>query len=237
MMSCFLLIACSKSEISDEQLPQSAAKDIEHVISLAEKSREAEVFTKSDFKIKVDRSHIYYITNDVLTKSSSSDTLMYILNFERNEGFAVFSAADSEHPRLICVTQKGFYDGNPTGIFGFDEYMRQMMSECSHLGKDSIAEEDVSTKASNPVKIVVKPFIPVSWNQDAPFNWYCSSPYNEEVPAGCVAIAIAQAMSTYGKPESINLTYDGAPSSTEMLNWEDIISHSSISCAYGACSI
>lgn len=43
------------------------------------------------------------------------------------------------------------------------------------------------------------------------------------VPAGCVAVVVAQAMAVYSYPDIIDLTFEGAPSSTCELDWTGMI--------------
>ena len=235
LLLCVAVASCSEPIVLDDEIENRKMNgNIEQAITFAEHSRSSNIMTKSDNYVKVDRSHIYYILDDVVTKSSHlKDTLMYILNFEENNGFAVVSVTDAE-PQLICVTQKGFYDGTPTGLYGFDEYITQMVRICKNIDRDVPFDKIVETKSGSSEK-TVRPFIPVSWHQNAPFNWYCSYPYNKNIPAGCVAVAIAQSMSAYKVPESISLTYSNAASAQVNLDWDSMISHNSDACEYGQC--
>ena len=55
---------------------------------------------------------------------SDNDTLLYIFNFDDNQGFAVVSAS-RQTDGLIAVTEAGNYDpAVPTGNPGFDMYMK-----------------------------------------------------------------------------------------------------------------
>lgn len=58
---------------------------------------------------------------------------------------------------------------------------------------------------------------PVKWNQGAPYNTYCPIINGESTLAGCVAVAVAQLMSTYKWP----LTYDGY-----QFSWDEMIEYS-----------
>ena len=57
--------------------------------------------------------------------TSDNDTLLYVFNFDDNQGFAVVSA--SRHTEgLIAVVEEGSYDpAVPTGNPGFDTYMKR----------------------------------------------------------------------------------------------------------------
>ncbi len=65
--------------------------------------------------------------------------------------------------------------------------------------------EQLPTQKSTTEDIYIDPIIEVTWNQSAGWNMFC--PYDEEGPGdhayvGCVAVAMAQAMSVYGYPAS-----------------------------------
>ena len=213
-ITCLPVFGCDKMDIPSTEPAFPEESRLEHVISIAEAVRSELVSTKGG-PVLVDRDKIYYITAPS-TKASAmdADTLMYILNYEADAGFAVIPYMDSIAD-YVCVTQNGFYDGSETGIWGFDEYMRQITAQISAYDPSLIDrsmkdEENVMTKAASTTTKEVEPIIPVEWHQDAPFNWYCSEPYNSLVPAGCVAVSIAQAMTVFKYPQNIQLTYPGA---------------------------
>lgn len=232
-----VVVSCAKdSSVNEVTLSFVTSSKLEMLIEKAEGYRAGLISTKSE-NICVDRSKIYYIC-DIPTKSDLADTLMCVLNFKDDKGFAVIPENQAVAD-LIAVTEKGFYDGTPTGVWGFDAYMEQMTSYVRNYEAQSLSEEigEVKTRASSSQKIV-NPIIPVSWNQDAPFNWYCSNPYDAETPAGCVAVSIAQAMSVFEYPTTIKLTYSGATSSEISLDWKNMIAHAySAFCTRGVCGV
>lgn len=236
MLAC-AVVSCAKDSSVNVVTPSSVTSSkLEMLIEMAEGYRAGLISTKSE-NVCVDRNKIYYIC-DIPTKSDVTDTLMCVLNFKDDKGFAIIPE-NQAIADLIAVTESGFYDGTPTGIWGFDAYMEQMTSYVRNYEAQSLSEEigEVKTRASSSQKIV-NPIIPVSWNQDAPFNWYCSNPYNTKIPAGCVAVSIAQAMSAFEYPTSIKLTYSGAMSSGISLSWEDMIDHTySASCIRDICGV
>lgn len=233
-IACLSVFGCNKMDIPSTEPAYPEESRLEHVISIAEAVRSDIVSTKGK-PVLVDRDKIYYITAPS-TKASAmdADTLMYILNYEEDAGFAVIPYMDGIAD-YVCVTQNGFYDGSETGIWGFDEYMRQITAQISAYDPDLIDrsmkdEENVMTKAASTTTKEVEPIIPVEWHQDAPFNWYCSEPYNSLVPAGCVAVSIAQAMTVFKYPQNIQLTYPGARQNSLYLDWDSMLDHE-----YGPC--
>lgn len=67
--------------------------------------------------------------------SSDNDTLLYVFNFEDNQGFSVVSA--SRHSEgLIAVVEEGSYDpAVPTGNPGFDTYMNMAKAYVAYKDK------------------------------------------------------------------------------------------------------
>lgn len=233
---CFIF-ACSKLDYSKTERESIVINDyISELIQRAETIRDDGCITKG-LPVRVDTEHIYFLTSPD-TKSGSTDTLVAVLNFQDYRGFAILPYK-SDIAEYIAVTNLGFYDGNPTNIEAFNIYVDQICQYISeyNIMNRNVVNESVSktsgTKATTSRS--VNPLIPVSWHQNAPFNWYCSNPYDSSVPAGCVAVAIAQSMTVAKHPETINLTYPGATSTMVSLDWEQMLGHNS--CCDGSCTI
>ncbi len=159
------------------------------------------------------------------SKSSPSiDTLYYVVNFVDNSGFAIISANRSEEA-LIAITEAGSYSGETTGNPGFDMYMtlteeRLRSSGTYSLSPDEIIVNRVDTLAWNVEE--KEPLIDIHWHQSRPFNLYCG---DGMYPAGCPAIAVAQAMACFRYPQSISLSFNGQNGTTLDLPWDQMISH------------
>ena len=224
-----LMFACHKLDYTHNNEGDIEKNNyICELIQRAEMLREEGGLTKGA-PVRVDTEHIYYLTSTD-TKSSTADTLVVVLNFQNYGGFAILPYK-SDIAEYIAVTNLGFYDGTPTDIEAFNIYVDQI---CRHISEYKIKNayvvnesfsKTITTKATNTRR--VNPLIPVSWHQDAPFNWYCSNPYNSSVPAGCVAVAIAQSMTVAKYPATIDLTYPGATSSSVSLDWDQMLGHNS----------
>ena len=81
--------------------------------------------TRSGSPRKIDLNNWKIFENDLKTRanSNSNDTLMYVFNFEDNQGFAIVSAS-KETEGLIAVTESGSYDpSTSSNIDGFNIYM------------------------------------------------------------------------------------------------------------------
>ena len=157
---------------------------------------------------------------------TTNDTLMYVFNYDDNQGFAIISA-DSRTEGLIAITDQGHYEQNETNkIEGFSMFMK-------------LAEEYIEKKSTNNyVKLKKKddfilrkdstyqseqyygPYITVKWGQTYPEGMFCNNGYS-----GCANTAMAQIMSYYEFPTSIYLSYSGADRTIQELNWTEIKKH------------
>lgn len=182
--------------------------------------------TKSNKVVKI-ASIIPY--NEALTKSSE-EPLCYVVGYE-NRGFSIIGAKKNM-PEVLVYSENGDYDVLSSSSEGFKMYMGDMISQLARID-DSDMPDILYTKIdSTRTNSFNYPLVSVLWHQHEPFNWYCNG-----YPAGCVAIAMGQAMSVFDYPKSINLTFPSAPSSSVSLNWNEIknsihSSEHSMSCEY-----
>lgn len=171
-----------------------------------------------------------YILKRAETRSTnSSDTLMYVFNFEDNAGFAIVSA-NPQTEGLIAITETGNYIlGESTGNAGFDMYM-QLAEEYIASIDFTIPTDSTQIPLTEIKHVTVSdtiscgPYISVRWGQNFPY--YSETPIidGEHCPAGCVATALAQILSYYKYPTTITLDYE-APSYVMNLDWESINMH------------
>ncbi len=229
-----LLAACTSNddnlgENTKEQseplsLPKSLIRSVDDAMKIAQQSiamlDKTNTRTDGSFKRRIDLANGVktIVSNGTRSESSGRDTLMYVFNFENNEGFAVVAA-----PRyvegLLAVTESGHYDlDTPSEIEGFEMFM-------------DMAEKYVSGKNGEPfIQLIdsivcighsyVGPYVTVRWGQSLPEGEFCPNGI-----AGCANTALAQIMSYYQHPQSIDLTYPGADKTNQQLNWSAMKSH------------
>lgn len=81
-----------------------------HVIPLNEVLSNLEFYsgyiTRSVAQDKIVRD-VFVVGGSQMTKSSSADTLLYVINFENNEGYAVMAADDRISERLMMLSEVG----------------------------------------------------------------------------------------------------------------------------------
>lgn len=170
--------------------------------------------------------------------SQAGTVAYYVVNFAP-EGWALISANDAVTP-LLGYSDKGSFSvaEMPYNMRGWLDLKVQEMVEYSELSderctdwdKRTVEPKSVGTKASSKIEPIIK----VNWNQSAPYNKYCPSNSSGTAVVGCVAVAMAQAMSVaqyparpqgyhaYNSPVfgSVYCDYDKEPN----YNWANILS-------------
>ncbi len=167
----------------------------------------------------VDADSVYVISSASTRWSSSADTLLYIVNFERNQGFAVVSGSINTEG-LLAITESGHYSSHESGGGdSVDEFLS--LAQAYVAAADSSAnEESVLGYASDTIHYYCGPYIDVAWGQVGAPSKYC--PNNI---AGCVPVSIVQMMSYYEYPADIDITYDGRDVTKQHLDWNDMNRH------------
>lgn len=179
------------------------------------------------------------------TRASKIDTLMYVINYTNNNGFALISALTNT-PALLAVTVNGEYspnqnlrDNNP----GFDIYMESLtdyLEGQSHL-LDTTMLVNPDTGILRP-RIFEKTIIDTIWIHNIPNRvkvYWGQAPllpgyFLPNQKAGCAVVAAAMAMSYYGFPTWINLNYlPNRPRIT--LDWTQLRHHHYTSGVYESC--
>lgn len=157
---------------------------------------------------------------------SDNDTLLYVFNFEDNQGFSVVSASRFTD-ELIAVTELGNYDpAVPTGNPGFDTYMNMAKAYVAYKDKEGTEKEAAKTRGTTIQYPIFKPVydtiyyqkilprLTVKWGQQGMIGYFC--PYGI---TGCSNTAAAQIMSYYKFPAGLYLTFEERDQDYTPLNW------------------
>ncbi|MBO4825641.1 MAG: C10 family peptidase [Prevotella sp.] len=165
--------------------------------------------------------------------ASTNDTLLYVFNFNDDQGFAVVSAS-RQTDGLIAVTESGYYDPSvPTGNPGFDTYMQMAKAYVAYKDRTPVEDEKVGGGTrygpDQPMYMPmydtvycrhIYPKITVKWGQGGRAGQFC--PNNM---AGCGPVAAAQIMSYFKHPSSMNLYYQDHDVNTTALDWTNMCNH------------
>lgn len=228
----------NKPEAIQAKSHNSCMRSIEEAVDIATQATEMLPghFSRNERTINVD-SIKFYLKNQ--SRNNDIDTLMYIINFEDNAGFALIAANKAVPGGLLAITESGNYNPNieceNPGLQTFvnmSEYYLSNLSD-NNLGfiPDTVAIKipfDPGTPGFMDYKIVrdttysvrINPNFNLQWGQDFPEGLLCPNGV-----AGCTNTATLMAMSYFESPKTITLTYDANPS-TISIDWKAIKRHS-----------
>lgn len=168
---------------------------------------------------------VSYIT-ETKTRSVNPDTLLYIVNYENNKGFAILGADIRANP-VYCISEEGSLDLNDTvrnkGLaMLYNDYVADAQSATS------VTLPPIINDSLKPVNPMPDPIIPdlgdrvitytqitkpklskyaSRWGQDRPYNAKCfadSTNSGKLNYVGCTPLACAQIMSFFKWPTSYN---------------------------------
>ena len=197
---------------------ESSTRTIEDAFNIANQANNLffnQGKTRSEQPRLVDKENLQVICNSK-TRTDSSDTLIYVVNYADNEGFAIISAIQGTD-EILGITEKGNYEDAVAENAGLSLFME-------------MAEEYVKNKTRSPddpfIEVIktligsVNPLIDVTWGQKFPEGLYCPNTI-----AGCANTAAIQICSYYEHPTSMNLTFSQRERDVISINWAEIKMH------------
>ncbi len=126
----------------------------------------------------------------------------YIIQFTP-EGWALIAADDMSTP-VLGYSETGTFqlDGQPDNVkYWLDGYSEQIRYNSHIKGEKHRAWETLDDRpVTRAVGDKISPLITVNWNQGRPYNQFCPSNNSGTAVVGCVAVAMAQAMSVAQYP-------------------------------------
>ena len=225
-----LLWACSSNEPvmsleSDQDLENvSNIRTPEEAIAAAEESYSNFFKTTSRSSISADKKVIAVPSHSFGSARSGKDTVLYIVNFEDNKGFAIVNALRMG-TEIIGISDSGNYntespDSNPPGLEMF-------LGQCQNItatylaAKDKGISGDIGTFYSRSDTLMTdfsEPKVKTIWSQGSFFGKYCPNGI-----VGCGPLALGMALSAYKQPTAINLDFPDTPTSRITTLWDQII--------------
>ena len=196
--------------------------------------------TKEALKIEY-VTNVSYEKNKFFAPSADNasrelDTLLCVINFGNNEGFAIISTQDNQ---ILAVTESGDlsiedltieytndnFENNPKAVIS--NYVANYMSSLPTIPVGPIGPIGPTIPPGGPVvpddsidmgyaingpweiESQVNPLVQMKIGQRYPYNMYCPKIGNQYCLAGCAAIAVIQIMSANKYPNTIGgRTYD-----------------------------
>ena len=171
----------------------------------------------------IDMKNVQYLSSNKNSRSQNDDTLLYVINYADDKGFAVVSA-NPNTTGLIAVTEKGTYSSTSEDISNNDG-MKMFMD----MAKLYVSDPNNELERSGPVTMLevfekqdtidtyILPKLTTKWGQTYYEGAYCPNGYS-----GCGNTALAQIMAYFEYPTQMDLTYENAPTNRINLDWTEI---------------
>lgn len=230
-------VACSNEEVAETSTPMpkiqkvSSIRSYEEALQIAQSSiqmvdGQAQTRAASPRKIALNESKVCKLDAKTRTSSDVNDTLMYVFNFEDNQGFAVVSARKSQ--ALLAIAEEGYYDPNEEQECKNFEYVMELAKQYVLSAEDANPQ---NSRFIDPIGLIVEEytytvlnskgnFITVNWGEAGIEASQCSNGF-----VGSSNLATAMLLSYYSYPTYIDLNYSGMNFSDYPLDWTAIKVH------------
>lgn len=228
-LTCFMF-SCNSQEPLESHPDDSSQNIVSGFITESEAIKFA-LNAKNHYSDINSRS-LYSVSNvrkiqDRVTRSESDSPLLYIVEFDNDEGCAVICGKRCDDP-VLAVTECGnlsFADSydNPGAQF----FMEQAIAYSQGLEIQPIdtlrvdyeyAEERLDTLFS----LSVPKRLNLAWHQWDPLNQYCPVISGTRAPTGCGPLATAMVFAYFNHPMTMDLTFSGYEGEHLNLNWKGI---------------
>jgi hypothetical protein len=166
---------------------------------------------------------------------SDVDTLLYIINFEDDKGFA-FVSADNRTESVLAIIDEGsmtvddFLNIDNPGFIAFMNNAVSILLSQIAMNNEPIATYAISeSEQSDMVQTQSAPVynfsarLKTKWGQGNPYNRQCPIVSGVRAPTGCVITAGAQALSFFQTIDTVSWSHSDQ-SGSSALSWTQIIS-------------
>lgn len=228
--------ACTNDEYLIETVPAETSevrttRSMEEVWQIANNATQLLENAQTRSVVRtIDPAATQYVTAPSTRSAGENDTLLYIVNYADEQGFAVVSA-NRYAEGLLAVVEQGSYgvDGEfHTDNPGFTAFMEQARNYSTRsippggpiIGTDPDVIWETKDVVDTTYKNKIEPMVAVRWGQTGIEGKYCPNGI-----AGCSNVAMAQIMSYFHYPYNISITYPGASVSSQYLNWTAMENH------------
>lgn len=236
------LAACSNEDLPFEETAKTTTEAKQVIISAEEAAEIAteafNAFTENGAKSRAAVSMKSQVL--ALGRPSSraegvdADTLLYVVNFDNKQGYAIVSAAVNDEYPVIGFVEEGEFDAlESTENPAFNYYLNAAQDHvASVLSITPVSPTPAFTERYYLVDDRIAPKVQVEWGQRYPEGLFCPNKIS-----GCVMTAMGQILTVVKEPASIQLTYDERDMDTQVLNWDEICKHKHSIRSYAQTSI
>ena len=240
-----LMVSCSEDE-PNNQPPQQDPEEviyytpkrtISQAIEIAQMAVQNEqAISRSERTVKGQTSVKAIVKQ---TSRSESDTLLYVVQYEDNRGFALISVPTNVEPVIALIDYGSFEDETLSNNEGFQFTLDAAKEYVSQKGiLDPDIPEPIIPKPITPAPIPFYdvtinptpkkvPTVKVTWGQGWPENMYASNHY-----AGCGPVAIAQILSVHELPTFMKYTFNERKNEMEFIDWAGLKKHIGVFVGY-----
>lgn len=234
-MSCILLCGCendmsisndiSKDNIRNDLSPLN--RDSHEIIKLALLANPGETDQTRNSDSENSLTMIPLLWSST---RANNDTVAYAVEYGNDKGFAIIAARHDVEPLLALIDNGGFLDEETSKNSNFQLTLQQTLKYASEPSPSFISlTSDVpphpettpgyyDTIQPKPKK---DPILKVAWGQHWPEGIFCPNKL-----CGCGPTAVAQILSALRVPLTINYNFPEADIDSEVIDWNDLRSHS-----------
>ena len=243
LMVMVIITSCNEHELNSPPYPPGAAKYKQESSNKISKQEAIDMAEEIATDINtpgysraaartVDRTNISVISAPN-SRSGLNDTLIYLINYTDDQGFAAISAIKCESPILAVIDEGNYQAVKDAENPGFNMFMDMAIEYVVH------ENEEYSKPLSRGTSDDIVPFTEFKTVVDTTYksiqapklgnrNWGQGGTEGSLCPnkiAGCGPVAIAMVLSYYKTPSWIGYTYPNADIEGEDLNWDLINNH------------
>jgi len=168
------------------------------------------------------------------SRSTNPDTLLYIVNYGEEEGFAVIGGPCNSTPLYAFVEEGNFSDPEVVKVEGFQLFMENAVQDAAsanseHGGpilRDSLNLEDgykiinewIYARSGGRI-------LPLKWGQGVGNNGEFEGMYCPNKIAGCVMTAALLTLAYYQEPAQMEFTFPERDCEMALFDWTDMCKH------------
>ncbi len=212
--------SCSNDEPMHQDCNEAESevvlRSVEEAVELAEKLNEVRFANMGTRSQEKNIKGVEIISS--LNSRSGSDTLIYAINYDGNEGFTLISAAKRGIAVIGYADEGNFDEDGAKENPNFSYYL----GEAKEYVNNQLSIGGPIVSPSFPETLMQSIFVKndLKWGQRYPEGIYCPNGI-----VGCAQTAMAIIMANRAEPSSINLTYPERDVNSVTFDWSEIRKH------------
>jgi len=164
------------------------------------------------------------------SRSGDSDTLMYAIDLDDNQGFVLIAGPADMSPLLAVIESGSYNDPENTNNSGYQYYISETKSAIAKSidgTRIPITPQPMPYWTVDSINYKYKPIINLCWGQGWPENQFSPNKI-----AGCVPLATAMIMAVLEQPKTMSYNFSNKDISSETIDWVSLKKHASSTFAH-----